>query len=118
MEITYFIKIKKQNWPCKNKEKWLTDFIFLSDFVAHINEISKKIPCREMSMKEILYILNTSENKRPILKYKRKSHKIYYFPFRQWYLQSGEFGNYVVEKNPAKVFMFTWSLSGRISWRI
>jgi len=97
----------------------LTDFIFLSDFIVHINEINKMIPCRQMTMKEILYILNASENKRRILKYKRKSHKIYYFPFIQWYLQCSVFSNYVVEKmKPAKVFMFTWSLSGRISWRI
>jgi hypothetical protein len=75
-----------------------------------------KIPFREMTMNEILYILNSSENKRLILKYKRISHNIYYFPFIQWYLQSSEFGNYVVEKTkPAKVFMCTWSLSGRIS---
>jgi len=39
----------------------LTDFLFLSDFIAHINEIRTKIPCREMTTKEILYILNTSE---------------------------------------------------------
>ena len=58
----------------------MTEFIFLSDFIAHMNEIGTKIPCREMTMKEILYILNTSENKRRILKYKRKYTRFIIFP--------------------------------------
>jgi hypothetical protein len=43
------MEVKKQNYPDTYKEKWLTDLISFADFTAHIDEISTKLQCLEMT---------------------------------------------------------------------